>query len=564
VPSARLPLISTVFVVAAVLVAAPIIGWPPVVRLPAVVVPGIVVAVLAWRPWQWDESRWNAIERWQPGTRAITIAATALALLLFWLVLTRFRSGEINAVDFSVYFDRPCYQTIYRARPLFVETADIPSFSNRSELVVHAFWAMFPICAPYAIYPTPYWLLIISIVAVVAGAVRVFRIARELEWGGILAGSTALAFVLNDNMARTVSGGFHPEVLYAWFVPWLLDAGIRGARASYVAAALACVLVKEDACLVLFAAAICLVLARGKKMTRGDRVVFLVLPTAIAVLNLAVFYRFVVPALTADGRITYAAFWSNYGATPVQATTGMVSHPWRVLREAVTSGFFPIVMSPHLFLPLIGWRWLAGATPIAALYGASANPQLRAFGIYYSIVLVPFLTLGASSGAAVLARRFVPHRRPRLWAAAIVVLGALLVGSGRAGYSLRPWRAEIAAVPEAVSLLASERVLLVQSGLYPHAGYSPRVQLLTPHSLRDRGNIEAAILIAPDAGGYPFSREELHQLARFPVIRPLPAGLVAVRNRRAEVVDSHVEQPARIDVNARQPGVPNIPSTVYR
>jgi len=146
-----------------------------------------------------DESRWNAIERWQPGTRAITIAATALALLLFWLVLTRFRSGEINAVDFSVYFDRPCYQTIYRARPLFVETADIPSFSNRSELAVHAFWAMFPICAPYAIYLTPYWLLIISIVAVVAGAVHVFRIARELEWGGVLAGSTALAFVLNGN-----------------------------------------------------------------------------------------------------------------------------------------------------------------------------------------------------------------------------------------------------------------------------------------------------------------------------------------------------------------------------
>jgi hypothetical protein len=163
---------------------------------------------------------------------------------------------------------------------------------------------------------------------------------------------------------------------------------------------------------------------------------------------------------------------------------------------------------------------------------ASANPQLRAFGIYYAIVLVPFLALGASSGAATLARRFVPRRRALLWAAAIVVHGALLVGSSRAGYSLRPWRPEITAVPEAVSLLGSERVLLVQSGLYPHAGYSPRVQLLTPHSVRDPVNIEAAILIAPEAGGYPFSREELHQLARLPVIRQLPAGLVAVRNRR--------------------------------
>jgi hypothetical protein len=168
-------------------------------------------------------------------------------------------------------------------------------------------------------------------------------------------------------------------------------------------------------------------------------------------------------------------------------------------------------------------------------YGASANPQLRAFGIYYAIVLVPSLALGASSGGAIVARRFVPDRRARTWAAAIVALGALLVGSGRAGYSLRPWRADIAAVPEAVSLLGSERVLLVQSGLYPHAGYSPRVQLLTPYGLRDPRNTDAAILIAAEAGGYPFSREELHQLARLPVICQLPAGLVAVRNRRPSV-----------------------------
>ena len=113
-----------------------------------------------------------------------------------------------------------------------------------------------------------------------------------------------LPAVINDNTARTLSGGFHAEVLYAWFVPWLLDAGIRRARVSYVAAALACVLVKEDACLVLFASAMSLLLARGEPMTRGERIVFLVLPTAIALLNLAVFYRFVVPALTPDGGVT--------------------------------------------------------------------------------------------------------------------------------------------------------------------------------------------------------------------------------------------------------------------
>ena len=138
------------------------------------------------------------------------------------------------------------------------------------------------------------------------------------------------------------------------------------------------------------------------------------------------------------------------------------------------------------WLSLIGWRWLAGATPIVVLYGASANPQLRAFGIYYSIVLVPFLALGASAGAAILVRRFAPSLpRKARGAGGIVFVGALVVGSDRAGYSVRPWRAEMASVRDAVSLLAGERVVLVQSDLYPHAGYSLRIQLLTPHSLRD-------------------------------------------------------------------------------
>ena len=514
------------------LVIAPIVGWPPVVRLPAVIVPALISAIVALRPWRWSASQWDAIDRWQPQRHTIVAGGAAAAALLFWVVLTRFMSGHINAVDFTVYFDRPCYQTVYNGRPLFVETADVPSFSNRSQLAVHAFWAMFLVCAPYAIYPTPYWLLIISVIAAVAGAVHVFRIGRALAWNGVLATATALAFVLNDNMARTLSGGFHAEVLYAWFVPWLLDAGIHRARTSYVAAALACVLVKEDAFLVLFASGVSLALARGSRMTRSDRAVFLVLPTALALVNLAVFYRFVVPALTPERRVTYAAFWSNYGATPVDAVVGMASHPWEVLTDTVTSGLFPIVLAPHLFLPVVGWRWFVGALPIVALYGASANPQLRAFGIYYAIVLVPFLAVAASSGAAIALRRFLLDRHWQLWAAAVVVLGALLVRSDTAGYSLRPWRREVAAVRDAAASLGSERVVLVQSGLYPHAGYSSRVQLMTREGLRDPRNAGATIILAPGVSAYPLSDDELAALERLPPVAHLSAGLIAVRNRR--------------------------------
>ena len=101
-------------------------------------------------------------------------------------------------------------------------------------------------------------------------------------------------------------------------------------------------------------------------------------PTAVALLNLAAFYRFVIPALTPDGRVTYAAFWSNYGPTPMQAAAAMASQPLSVVKLTITSGFLSIAMSPHLFLPLNGWKWVVGTAPIVALYGASANPRCAA------------------------------------------------------------------------------------------------------------------------------------------------------------------------------------------
>lgn len=510
-----------------VLVAAPLLGWPPVVRLPAVLLPALVAALLVVRPSPAGGSV-LADADWQPSSRAVRAAAVLVGLLLFWYVLTRFRSGEINAVDFTVYYDRPCFQTAH-GRPLFVEVSDTPALSHRSELADHAYWGMLLVCLPYVLHPTPLWLHALSAIAIAAGAVYVLRILQRLGVGGVLASASAIAFLLNDNTARTLNYGFHPEVLYAWFVPWLIEAGLRGARRSFLAATLACLLVKEDACFPLFAAAVALALNRYRAMSPGDRALFLVVPPAIGLANLGAYYRWVVPMLTGQARPAYAHFWGNYGDTPASAMVGMLRHPWTVLAAATGSGIFK-TLQPHLFLPLVGWRWAVGLFPLVALYGASANEQVRAFGIYYAIVLVPFLVIATAMGALSLIRRFFVHgRNAQLAAAAIVLLGALLVGSGSRGYSLRPWRKEVAAVPDALARLRDEPVVLVQSGLFPHAGYDERVELLTPETLQDPGHAGAVVLLAHHLGAYPFHHHSLAPLFGLPPMAGLPPGLMAVR-----------------------------------
>lgn len=388
---------------------------------------------------------------------------------------------------------------------------------------------MFAACAPYALYATPMWLLALSAAAVTIGAVYVLRIMGHLGAPGVVAIATALAFVLNDNTARTLNYGFHPEVLYAWFIPWLLHAALTGQARQFAAAVIATILVKEDAVLPLVAASVALALNRVPGGTHMNRAAWLLYPVALAGLNLAAYYGAVIPALTSTGVPAYAHFWAAYGPTPVRALAGMAAEPLRLAGSLFRTEFFTRVIVPHLYLPVVGWRWTIGVIPTVMVFGASDDAQLRAIGIYYSILLMPFLVIGGSTAALRLAPRLVRGTRAPWLAAAAILGGAVLVGSGDRGYSLRPWRPEPAAVREALSRLRDEPGVLVQSGLYPHAGYSDRVQLLTPDTLRAPEYAGAALLLAPALGAYPFEREDIERLARRAAIDDMPGGLRAVR-----------------------------------
>jgi uncharacterized membrane protein len=210
---------------------------------------------------------------------------------------------------------------------------------------------------------------------------------------------------------------------------------MAGHRGAFVAAAVACAAVKEDAFLLLCAVSVTLALIGRKSMTRADRAVYLIAPPILALFNLGIYYGYLVPRLSSSGVPFYANYWGSYGASPSQSIIGMLSAPGRVLVRTFSSGFFTTVLMPHLYLPLAAWRWTLGIVPIVLLYGASDNEQLRSYGIYYAIVLVPFLVIGAAAGAlAVTGRCNKPDSRSETVTAAPIVVGALLAGITNAGW----------------------------------------------------------------------------------------------------------------------------------
>ncbi len=522
----RLAVAATAAAAAIILVGAPLFGWVPLIRLPALLLAPLMVALLAARPWRWSARDRDAIAAWTPSPRTIRIATVITAAVIGWIVLTRFRSGDINAVDFTVYFDRPIYQTAH-GRLLLVETADLPDFSHRSQFAVHAYYNLLLLAPLYRIAATPYWLLALSVVAVALGAVHAFRIVRHLSGAGLVAAATAFAFVLNANTARTLLYGFHPEVLYSWFIPAAIDAALHRKRWWFLAAVVAAATVKEDAILPLFALSVTLIAVVA--VAPRDRWLYLAAPPVIGLANLLAYYAAVLPIFASSSNPVYAAFWRDFGPTPARALLGMISRPIDVTGRVLTSGF-PRVLLPHALLPLAAWRWMIGIVPLVVLYGASSNSQVRDFGIYYSMVIVPFLTIGAAFGALTVARALlVRESEARIAAASVVFLAALLVYGDRAGYSLRPWRTEVSATRRVIESLASEPVILVQSALYPHAGYDARVVLLTHETLTDPRYTGAVTVLAPALNAYPFGKGELDDLAGHGQASGAAAGIILAR-----------------------------------
>jgi predicted membrane protein DUF2079 len=307
----------------------------------------------------------------------------------------------------------------------------------------------------------------------------------------------------------------------------MIYAGVQRRWRSFLIAAILVIAVKEDAFLLVIAGVVALLLFHGERL-RGFEWGVLIAPAAVAIENLSFYFRYVMPRFSATGKPFYSNYWANYGPTAVTAMFGMLRHPFEVLSSTITSGFLTHVMPPFAYLPVVGWRWSIGILPIVLLYGASANEQLRSFGIYYAMPLVPFLALGAADGAQRLADRFGSHRG-RTIAAAAILAGALLAGISDAGYILRPWKPQVGAVPRVLRQLERERFVLVQSALYPHAGYDARVQLLTNESIRDPRYAGAALLLAPGLSVYPLSTAEFEALSGLDVIARSNEGLLVVR-----------------------------------
>ncbi len=256
-----------------------------------------------------------------------------------------------------------------------------------------------PLVAAFAplwrVWPSPAMLLTIQAIAVAAGAIPVFLLARKhlaSEWGGL---AFAVGYLLYPATQWLTVDDFHPvalatPLLLAAF--WHLD---EDRVLPFAVLALLACLTKEQVGFTVAAMGAWYALARGRRLAGG----------LIAVAGAAISYIAVSIVVPHFAPGTGSPFEGRYAAVG-GSLSGMgrlaVTHPGRILGAITEPRDFRYLLQlllPLALLPLLGLGASLIALPEIALNVLSDTPTQTSIDFHYTAVAIPGLVIGAVFGA---------------------------------------------------------------------------------------------------------------------------------------------------------------------
>ena len=391
----------------------------------------------------------------------------------WWFVhvaVRRWANFETNAFDLG-FFDQIIYNTLHGR-------VGQTSFISYNFFGQHFEPGLFLFVPFYALGANALFLTVTQAVVVAASAVPAVAAARRFGapvWGAL---AIAAALILNPYLQRGLAFDFHPEVmavLPAAFAAWAIAAG-RSRLA--VLAALAPLLLKEDAGFVSFALA-GLMWSRG--MRREAR-----WAAAIAAAWMLIVILVVLP-LSRHGAPSDLVERYGYlgdGSGQSRLVLDVALHPWRVFQELLapetlwTAGLFLAISVPAAILRPRWFIFLGPGLLVALLSAHTAQNQLE-FHYPAGLVAVAFVvSLGALSRArGPRVRQLIPAATLAASVLGFVFLSPLAPGEAN---NRAPTEAHLAALNAGLALIpsgaAGDQVRVsAQTGLVPRVSQRDEV-----------------------------------------------------------------------------------------
>ncbi len=311
----------------------------------------------------------------------------------------------------------------------------------------------------YRLWPTPETLLILQSLALMAGALPVYLLARrELSHQGV-AMVLALAYLVYQPVRLMNLFDFHPIV---FATPLILTAVYQLRRGAWGWFLICCLLVgstKETGPIaVALLGLACVFLSPRRRLG----VAVTAVGVAWFVLNLTV----IMPAFNPTGVDVQLDRYDYLGGSPSEILTTLVTRPVYVLSHNLTSRelFYPVrVLAPLAFLPLL--------TPVGLLVvpylaiNILEGTGVQVWLIHYQAELTAFVFVAAVFGAG-----RVMQVRPARFVAAAVTAGALLFFGTSDVYHLRQgWPTdETRRIHQTLELIPPVARVSAQAALSPH------------------------------------------------------------------------------------------------
>ncbi len=303
----------------------------------------------------------------------------------------------------------------------------------------HVSLILFVIAPVYALLRHPMTLLLLQCATLALGALPVFAIARrELGHDGIALGFAAL-YLLHPAIGYTNLYEFHPEVLATGLLLgtfWALGAGRMGLTLLFAGLSLAC---REDVALVVMMIGLTSLLP-GRPRRPGVALI------ALAMVSLVLSFAVIRPAFS-SAAVEYGRMYDAWGESLGQVALNVLKDPLRAIGAFFSTPgdptdtllkryYWPHMLGPLLFLPLLSPVTLVIALPVLAEHFLSSRPQQHWLIYQYTALVTPVFVVAAVRGLGNLVRRVgrapasVAVRRPgRARVLALGLAGAALLAS---------------------------------------------------------------------------------------------------------------------------------------
>jgi uncharacterized membrane protein len=301
------------------------------------------------------------------------------------------------------------------------------------------------------IWSSPLMLLVVQAIAVSAGAIPVYWLARKHLQNGRIAANFAVAYLLYPatQFNTFTPVGMHPvsfAIPLILFAIWFLD---EERLILFTLVALLAASTKEEIPAAIACLGIWFAVRKGHRLVGAS---IFVLGFGITLVNMLV----VIPHFAEGGVSPFAGRYEAVGATPGGMLRTAATHPIAFVNTIATSHkllFVVLLLAPLLGLWLFEPLILIGAVPDLVINLLSSKPEQTTIFYQYTAGIVPFVIAASVLGAARLRR---DPRRISLVVLAIVLCMAIVSPLVYAGYNFdlaRPSNPTHAATQHALSLV---------------------------------------------------------------------------------------------------------------